>query len=135
MRAARHEAPLDPSLASPGEWRITPTEQTMHDGTWLPTFAVVTTGGAVAERFVGRAHPLDGRPEDRPILQMNARLFAASKEMAALLVELLAYEAEQFDGDEDGRDLSVSGADTVDWLGEFRLRVRAVIGTAAAGGR
>ena len=61
---------------------------------------------------------------------MNARLFAASKQMAALLIELLDYEAEQFDGP-DHLDLEVSGADTVDWLTAFRLRVRAVIGTAA----
>ena len=66
-----------------------------------------------------------------PTVRMNARLFAASKAMAALLIELVAYQADQFDGPEH-LDLDVSGADTVDWLTDFRLRARAVIGTAAA---
>ena len=130
MRTARHEAPLDPALASPGRWRVTPTHQTMHDGSRHPTFAVLATGQGTAESFVGRAHPLDGGPEDLDTVRMNARLFAASKQMAALLIELLDYEAEQFDGP-DHLDLEVSGADTVDWLTAFRLRVRAVIGTVA----
>ncbi len=43
--------------------------------------------------------------------------------MLALLREALAAWAEQFDEPED-QDLSVSGADLVDWFSQWRLRVR-----------
>ena len=99
MKTVQAEGPLDPALASAGAWRISPTHQTIHDGARLPTYAVLTGGGA--QHHVGRAHPLNGRPEDLATVRMNARLFAASKKMAALLLELLAYQAEQFDGPDD----------------------------------
>ena len=134
MKTVRQEAPLDPALASPGHWRVTPTHQTMHDGSRHPTFAVLAAGQEATESFVGRAHPLDGRPDDLDTVRMNARLFAVSKQMAALLIELVSYEAEQFDGP-DHLDLEVSGSDTVDWLTEFRLRVRAVIESDAIDSR
>lgn len=132
MGRTTRDAPLDLALATPGNWLVIPHQQTMHDGSRHQTFAVLATGANVTEQFVGRAHPMDGRPEDLPTVRMNARLFAASKEMAALLIELVAYQSDQFDGAEH-LDLEVSGADTVDWLTDFRLRVRAVIGTVAGG--
>lgn len=53
-----------------------------------------------------------------------ADLLASSPPMLALLNEALGVWAEQFDGPED-QDLSISGADLVDWFADWRLRVRA----------
>jgi hypothetical protein len=52
-----------------------------------------------------------------------ARLLALSPVMQALLAEALGAWSEQFDGPED-HDLSISGADLVEWFAEWRLRVR-----------
>ena len=46
-----------------------------------------------------------------------------SPAMRSLLAEALGAWSEQFDGPDD-RDLSVSGADLVEWFAEWRLRVR-----------
>ncbi len=46
--------------------------------------------------------------------------------LCALLEEALAYRAEQFDGPED-QDLSVSGADTVEWFTDWRLRLHSAL--------
>ena len=47
-----------------------------------------------------------------------------SPTMQSLLTEALGAWSEQFDGPDD-QDLSVSGADLVDWFADWRLRVRA----------
>jgi hypothetical protein len=47
-----------------------------------------------------------------------------SPTMQSLLAEALGAWSEQFDGPDD-HDLSVSGADLVDWFADWRLRVRA----------
>ncbi len=82
---------------------------TMHGGDRLPSFAVLATGiGASCEQFVGRAHPRNGLPSERAIAEMDARLFAASKAMATLLLQALAYEENAF-----RLDLPVDGGDLV----------------------
>lgn len=45
--------------------------------------------------------------------------------MTALLTELLAYEAERFEG--SAEDLNVSGADLVDWFTEWRERAKELL--------
>lgn len=117
---------LDPSRATPGRWITVPTQMTMHGGDRLPTFAVVATGPDACEQFVGRAHPKDGVPEERPIVEMDARLFAASKAMATLLLQAIAYEEDAF-----RLDMPVHGGDLVQWFAEWRQDVRGVLEMAA----
>lgn len=107
--------PLNPARATPGRWVTMPTHMTMHDGTRSPTFAIITTGPDTCEPFIGRAHPKDGTPEDRPIVEMDARLFAASKVMAALLLKAIGYEKNAFRLDEP-----VDGGDLVAWFATWR---------------
>lgn len=115
-------APLDPTRATPGRWIAIPSQMTMHGGTRLPTMAIVTTGPDTTEQFVGRAHPMDGTPDDQPVVRMNARLFAASKAMASLLLQAIDYEEEAFRLDED-----VNGGDLVEWFAEWRREVLGVL--------
>lgn len=63
---------------------------------------------------------------DRGVDEANryAHLLAASPVMLELLEEALGIWSERFDGPED-EDLSVPGADLVDWFAAWRLRVRA----------
>ena len=60
-----------------------------------------------------------------------AELLGLSPVMLELLREALGAWAEQFDGPED-EDLSVSGADLVDWFADWRLRVRTALTPASA---
>ncbi len=118
---------LDPSRATAGEWLVTPTHMTMHGGDRLPTFAVLATGAdAACEQFVGRAHPKNGQPDERAIVEMDARLFAASKAMATLLLQALAYEEDAF-----RLDMPVDGGDLVAWYSKWREDVCRVLETAA----
>lgn len=116
---------IDPALATPGEWRVMPTHMTMHDGSRLPTFAIVATG-TPCEPFVGRAHPKSGEPDERPIVEMDARLFAGSKGMATLLLQAMAYEEEAFTS-----DAPVDGGDLVAWFSGWREDVRRLLEAAA----
>ncbi|NPD70286.1 hypothetical protein HN018_24195 (plasmid) [Lichenicola cladoniae] len=104
---------LDPSRATAGRWLTIPTHMTMYDGDRLPTFAVIATGPDACEQFVGRAHPKSGTPDERPVVEMDARLFAASKAMATLLLQALAYEEDAF-----RLDMPVDGGDLVQWFAE-----------------
>ena len=117
---------LDPTRATPGRWITIPTKMTMHGGTRLPTFAIIATGPDACEQFVGRAHPKDGTPDDRPVVEMDARLFAASKQMATLLLQALAYEEDAF-----RLDMPVDGGDLVAWFAEWRLKVSRLLEAAA----
>lgn len=58
-----------------------------------------------------------------PALPSRTSRAALSPVMQALLAEALGAWSEQFDGPED-HDLSISGADLVEWFAEWRLRVR-----------
>ena len=50
-------------------------------------------------------------------------LAAVIRHNQTLLAEALGAWSEQFDGPED-HDLSISGADLVEWFAEWRLRAR-----------
>ncbi len=117
---------LDPTRATPGHWIAIPSHMTIFGGARLPTFAVIATGPEACEQFVGRAHPKDGSPADRPIVEMDARLFAASKAMATLLLQAIAYEEEAFETDEP-----VNGGDLVEFFAGWRQEVRGLLGMAA----
>ncbi len=117
---------IDPTRATPGRWITIPTKMTMHGGTRLPTFAIIATGPDACEQFVGRAHPKDGTPDDRPIVEMDARLFAASKQMATLLLQALAYEEDAF-----RLGMPVDGGDLVAWFAEWRLEASRLLEAAA----
>ena len=117
---------LDPASATPGRWITVPTQMTMHGGTRLPTFAIVATGPDACEQFVGRAHPKDGTPDDRPIVHMDARLFAASKAMATLLLQAIAYEEDAF-----RLDMPIDGGDLVQFFAEWRQEARSLLELAA----
>lgn len=118
---------LDPSRATPGDWLVTPIHMTMQGGDRLPTFAVLATGaGAACEQFVGRAHPKNGQADEQAIVEMDARLFAASEAMATLLLQALAYEEDAF-----RLDMPVDGGDLVGWFSEWRENVCRVLETAA----
>ena len=117
---------LDPTRATPGRWITIPTKMTMHGGTRLPTFAIIATGPDACEQFVGRAHPKDGTPDNRPIVEMDARLFAASKQMATLLLQALTYEEDAF-----RLDMPVDGGDLVAWFAEWRLKVSRLLEATA----
>ena len=71
------------------------------------TIAIVHDG---ADRGVGEAEAV-------------ARLLSAAPAMAAVLQEALGAWSPQFDGDPQ-RDVSVSGADLMDWFAQWRLRAR-----------
>ncbi len=117
---------LDPTRATPGRWITIPTKMTMHGGTRLPTFAIIATGPDACEQFVGRAHPKDGTPDDRPIVEMDARLFAASKAMATLLLQALTYEEDAF-----RLGMPVDGGDLVAWFAEWRLEASRLLEATA----
>lgn len=113
---------IDPSRATPGDWLARPGQMTMYGGSKLPTFQVWTR----EQTAVAKLHPIQGLPQDRDMVEMNAHLIAASKPMAEMLLEALRYEADQFDGDPD-LPLDVSGADLVDWFTDWRERVKRVL--------
>lgn len=117
---------LDPTCATPGRWITVPTQMTMHGGTRLPTFAILATGPDACEQFVGRAHPKDGTPADRPIVEMDARLFAGSKAMATLLLQAVAYEEDAF-----RLDMPVDGGDLVQWFAQWRQDALSLLGLVA----
>ena len=106
-----------------GEWTLTATTQTMHDGTVLQTWGVMVQD---TQQWIGKAHPLGETIEQRAEAHANATLFAASKQMATLLNDAAQAWAAQFDGAQD-QDLSISGADLMDWFAQWRLRVRQVL--------
>lgn len=120
---------IDPDLATPGEWVVVPTHMTMFGGDRFPTYGIVATK-TEPEHFIARTHPKNGLPEERPILEMDARLFAASKAMATLLLQALAYEEDAFDNDE-----SVDGGDLVDFFAGWRQDVRRLLEITASSGR
>ncbi len=118
---------LDLSRATTGEWLVTPTHMTMQGVNHLQTFGVLATGaGAACEQFVGRAHPKNGQADERATVEMDARLFAASKAMATLLLQALAYEEDAF-----RLDLPVDADDLVAWFSEWRADVCGVLEIAA----
>jgi hypothetical protein len=106
-----------------GEWTWTATTQTMHDGTVLQTWGVMVQDTL---QWIGKAHPIGETMEQRAEARANTALFAASKQMAALLEEAIQAWAEQFEGSEDS-DCSVSGADLVEWFAQWRLRARQML--------
>jgi hypothetical protein len=108
---------------TPGSWIRLATFQTMDDGLVLPTWGVQV--GATGQ-WVGKVHPVGHNPECKAEAHANAGLFAASKSMAALLTVAVEAWAGQFDGPED-EDLSISGADLIDWFAEWRLSARAAL--------
>ena len=105
-------APVDPADRFEREWVLVPAAQTMHDGTVLKTWGV-QAGGI----WVGRSHPIGPDPEHRAMARRHAALFAASKDMAAVLQEALAAFRSEFEADEP-----VSGADLVGDNPTFALR-------------
>jgi hypothetical protein len=109
-----------------GEWKWAATFQTMHDGTKLPTWGVMVTD---TMQWVGKVHPLGDGPQCQAEAHANAGLFATSKVMAGLLEEATKVWAEQFD-DPDDQDLSISGADLLDWFAQWRLRARKALDAA-----
>ncbi len=109
-----------------GEWKWVATFQTMHDGTKLPTWGVMVSD---TMQWVGKAHPLGEGQQCQAEAHANAGLFAASKAMAGLLAEATKAWAEQFDGPDD-QDLSISGADLLDWFAQWRLRARKALDAA-----
>ncbi len=116
-------APIMSADPTPGSWIRVATFQTIDDGTVLPTWGVqiVETG-----QWVGKVHPVGHNPECHAEARANAGLFAASKSMAELLTEAVEAWAGQFDGPED-QDLSIAGADLIDWFAEWRLSARAAL--------
>lgn len=56
---------------------------------------------------------------------------ASDLTLDAILSDMLAYKAEQFDGD-DETDLSVSGADLVDAFTQWRIQIKAVMAARPA---
>lgn len=58
------------------------------------------------------------RPED----MSKAQLIKERTQLRRLLLEATGHQYEAFDGE---RDLSVSGADMVDWFSEWRERAKA----------
>lgn len=108
------------------EWHWVPTHMTMHDGSMVKTWGVQV--GATGQ-WVDRVHPIGPKPVLQAEAHANAGLFAASKAMSELLLEATQAWSEQFDGPDD-RDLSVSGADLVDWFAQWRLRARQALDAA-----
>ncbi|MBB3175542.1 hypothetical protein FHR90_003398 [Endobacter medicaginis] len=113
---------IDPSRATPGDWQVRPGRMAMCGGEKLQTLQIWTRENTA----VAKLHPIQGLPEDREAVATNARLIAASKPMAEMLMEALRYEADQFDGHWD-LPLDVSGADLVDWFTDWRERVKRVL--------
>ena len=60
---------------------------------------------------------------DDPVSPAKAAVRNGEASLQALLAEALAAWSEQFDGPGD-KDLSISGADLVDWFTAWRLRLR-----------
>ena len=89
------EAPLHQiGVETPGLWRRLSTTQTMHDGTVLLTWGVQVSG---TQQWVGKAHAVGPSLDEKAEAFANAGLFAASKEMAILLMEATQAWAAQFD--------------------------------------
>lgn len=59
-----------------------------------------------------------------------ARLLSAAPQMRSVLQEALRAWSAQFDGDPQ-QDLSISGADLVDWFSQWRRRARAALAMAS----
>jgi hypothetical protein len=104
-------------------WERVPTTQTMHDGTVLKTWGVKITATG---QWIGKAHPVGPNIENQAEAAANAALFAASKLMAALLIEATQAWASQFDHPAD-HDCSISGADLMEWFAQWRMRARAAL--------
>lgn len=98
-----------------GPLLVLPFEDRIGDG-----FGLIRTDTSPAVE-VAIVH--DGSDRAVGEAKQYAQLLGLSPVMLALLREALAAWAEQFDGPED-QDLSVSGADLVDWFSQWRLRVR-----------
>ena len=98
-----------------GPLLVLPFEDRIEDG-----FGLIRTDTSPA---VEAAIVHDGSDRGAGEAARYAQLLGLSPVMLALLREALAAWAEQFDGPED-QDLSVSGADLVDWFAQWRLRVR-----------
>jgi len=107
-----------------GDWEWSPTTQTMHDGTVLPTWGV-----RVAEtgQWVGKAHAIGPSPAEQAEAHANGGLFAASKTMSELLVEATQAWAEGKQFDEDSE---ISGADLLQWFAQWRPRARQALDAA-----
>jgi hypothetical protein len=60
---------------------------------------------------------------------MDARLFAASKAMATLLLQAIAYEEEAF-----RLDIETEGGDLVQWFSTWRRDVRDMLEITASDG-
>ena len=121
------EAPMHQIGAeTPGLWRRLSTTQTMHNGTVLLTWGVQVSG---TQQWVGKAHAVGPSLDEKAEAFANAGLFAASKEMAILLMEATQAWAAQFD-EADPDSVEISGADLVAWFAEWRLRVRKALDVA-----
>ena len=121
------EAPMHQIGAeTPGLWLRLSTTQTMHDGTVLLTWGVQVDG---TQQWVGKAHAVGPSIDEKAEAFANAGLFAASKEMAVLLMEATQAWAPQFD-EIDPDSIEISGADLLGWFAEWRLRARKVLDLA-----
>ena len=109
-----------------GQWRWVATRMTMHGGKVVSTWGVQVSATG---QWVGRVHPIGSEPEHQAEAHANAGLFAASKAMSELLLDATQVWAEQFDGPDD-RDLSVSGADLMEWFAQWRLLARKALDAA-----
>ena len=115
-------APVDPADRFEREWVLVPAAQTMHDGTVLKTWGV-QAGGI----WVGRVHPIGPNPVEQALARRHAALFAASKDMAAVLQEAVTFCADLFD-----EDAEVDGRNLVQWFTGWRERAKAALGKAGA---
>ncbi|NPD66278.1 hypothetical protein HN018_23680 (plasmid) [Lichenicola cladoniae] len=102
------------------------TQQIMHDGSVIATWGVQV---AATSQWIGKVHPIGEGTAHCAEAHANAGLFAASKLMADVLDEATKAWIEQFNGPDD-QDLSVSGADLVDWFAQWRLRARKALDAA-----
>ena len=111
-----------------GEWRWVPTHMTMLDGSLVRTWGVQV--GSTGQ-WIGRVHPIGPEPALQAEAHANAGLFAASKAMSELLIEATRAWSEVFDAPDDSEhNLSVSGADLMDWFAQWRLRARSALDAA-----
>jgi hypothetical protein len=107
---------------TPGQWRRVSTHQVMHDGTVLLAFGVQVSD---TQRWVGKAHAVGPTIDNKAECFANAGLFAASKDMAILLMEAAQLWAEEFESDSE-----ISGADLVAWFAAWRQRVKPILNLA-----
>ncbi|MDE1905147.1 MAG: hypothetical protein KGH75_01670 [Rhodospirillales bacterium] len=119
-------APDQIGVETPGVWNRISTTQTMHDGTVLLTWGVQVSG---TQQWVGKAHAIGPSLNEKAESFANAGLFAASKDMAVLLMEAVQAWDTQFD-ETDPDSVEIDGGDLLQWFAEWRLRARKVVSSA-----